>query len=58
MAREAGGFSRKQLARLVRVDEGTLWRWEKGMRVPKGRLAVVAKAILGMVEFGVASERR
>ena len=26
VAREAQGFSRKQLARLVRVDEGTLWR--------------------------------
>jgi len=50
-AREVQGLSRKQLARLVRVDEGTLWRWEQGMRAPKGRLAVVADAILGVVEI-------
>jgi transcriptional regulator with XRE-family HTH domain len=57
VAREAQGFSRKQLARLVRVDEGTLWRWEHGMRAPKGRLAVVADAILGVVEIDAALNR-
>jgi hypothetical protein len=35
-----------------------LWRWEQGMRAPKGKLAVVADAILGIVEFPVSSERR
>lgn len=57
VAREAQGFSRKQLARLVLVDEGTLWRWEQGMRTPKGRLAVVAEAIFGIVEIAAALDR-
>ena len=57
VAREAQGLSRKQLARLVRVDEGTLWRWEQGMRAPKGRLTVVADAILGVVEIDAALNR-
>jgi transcriptional regulator with XRE-family HTH domain len=58
VAREARGLSRRRLATLVRVDESTLWRWEQGMRTPKGRLGVVAEAILGVVEFRAASERR
>jgi transcriptional regulator with XRE-family HTH domain len=57
VAREARGLSRKRLARLVRVDEGTLWRWEQGIRAPKGRLAVVVDAILGVVELDVALNR-
>ena len=57
IAREAQGLSRKQLARLVRIDEGTVWRWEQGMRTPKGRLAVVADAILGVVEVATALDR-
>jgi transcriptional regulator with XRE-family HTH domain len=56
-AREAQGLSRKLLAKLVCVDEGTLWRWEQGMRTPKGRLVVVADAILGMVEVAAALDR-
>lgn len=57
VAREAQGLSRKRLARLVRVDEGTLWRWETGMRTPKGRLAVVADAIFGVVDIAAARNR-
>jgi transcriptional regulator with XRE-family HTH domain len=57
VAREAQGLSRKRLAQLVRVDEGTLWRWEQGMRTPKGKLAVAADAILGAVQIAAALDR-
>ena len=57
VAREAQGLSRKRLAKLVCVDEGTLWRWEQGMRNPKGRFVVVAKAILNVVEFAATLDR-
>lgn len=30
-------LSRKKLARILGVDEGTLWRWETGQRQPYAR---------------------
>ncbi len=32
--REAKGFSRSDLAKRVNVGINTIWRWEKGQRVP------------------------
>jgi transcriptional regulator with XRE-family HTH domain len=57
VAREAQGLSRKRLAATVQVDEVTLWKWEQGIRTPKGRLAVVADAILGAVAIAAARDR-
>jgi transcriptional regulator with XRE-family HTH domain len=57
VAREARGLSRKQLAELVGIDEGTLWKWERGLRVPRGPFVVVREAILGLVQFDVAKAR-
>jgi transcriptional regulator with XRE-family HTH domain len=33
-ARSTLGYSRKRFARLIQVDESTLWRWERGVRNP------------------------
>lgn len=33
--RRVHGISREKLAGMLRVDEGTLWRWETGQRQPK-----------------------
>ena len=37
--RKIHGLSRKRLARILGVDEGTLWRWETGQRRPQGEYA-------------------
>ena len=40
--REQRGWSRKRFATKLKVDEGTLWRWESGRRSPRaGHLAKV-----------------
>ncbi len=57
VAREAQGLSLRQCAEMVQVDEGTLWKWEKGLRRPNDRLVVVAKVILGLADFGAALDR-
>jgi transcriptional regulator with XRE-family HTH domain len=33
--RRVRGLSRKRFAAVLRVDEGTLWRWETGERYPQ-----------------------
>lgn len=38
MARRANGYSRKRLARRLRVDESTIWRWETNRKRPTARL--------------------
>jgi hypothetical protein len=35
-ARTAAGVSQKEAARQIGVDQGTLARWERGERAPKG----------------------
>jgi len=37
--REVRGMSQRELASRLGVDQGTLGRWERGIRVPKGRFA-------------------
>ena len=38
--RRAKGISRKRLAEKLRVDEGTLWKWEIGKRKPNTKLHI------------------
>ena len=40
--RRANGVSRKELARRLGVDEGTLWRWEVDQRKPENEWHVDA----------------
>jgi transcriptional regulator with XRE-family HTH domain len=50
--RKIRGLSRKRLARILGVDEGTLWRWERGERRPQGENARRVRALLaGSPEF-------
>jgi DNA-binding transcriptional regulator YiaG len=44
--RKIRGLSRKKLARILGVDEGTLWRWETGRRRPQGEYARRVRALL------------
>ncbi|MEO6324034.1 MAG: helix-turn-helix transcriptional regulator [Thermoanaerobaculia bacterium] len=37
-ARTAKGLSHRDLARLIEVDESTVWKWEDGRHRPMGRL--------------------
>lgn len=37
--RQVRGMSQRELAGRMGVDQGTLGRWERGIRVPKGRFA-------------------
>jgi DNA-binding transcriptional regulator YiaG len=46
MARRANGFSRKRLAKLLKVDESTVFRWEAGRKYPAPHLAAGLRAIL------------
>ncbi len=43
--RKIHGLSRKKLARILGVDEGTLWRWETGQRTPQGDYARRVRAL-------------
>lgn len=43
--RRGRGLSQTALARLLGVDPGTLSRWERGRRVPSGRLARLAPQV-------------
>jgi transcriptional regulator with XRE-family HTH domain len=44
--RKIRGLSRKKLARILGVDEGTLLRWETGQRRPQGEYARRVRALL------------
>ena len=44
--REHKGWSRKRLAAKLKVDEGTLWRWESVRSCPSRRLSARVKALL------------
>jgi transcriptional regulator with XRE-family HTH domain len=44
--RRIRGLSRKSLARMLGVDEGTLWRWETGRRRPQGEHARRVRELL------------
>jgi transcriptional regulator with XRE-family HTH domain len=44
--RKIRGLSRKKLARILGVDEGTLRRWETGQRRPHGEYARRVRALL------------
>ena len=46
MARRANGFSRKRLAKVLKVDESTVFRWEAGRKHPAPHLVAGLKAIL------------
>jgi transcriptional regulator with XRE-family HTH domain len=43
--RRIRGLSRKKLARILGVDEATLWRWETGQRTPQGEYAQRVRAL-------------
>ena len=50
--RRIRGLSRKRLAQILDVDEGTLWRWETGQRKPRGEHARRVRALFaGSPEF-------
>jgi transcriptional regulator with XRE-family HTH domain len=44
--RKAFGITQKEFARQIGVDPGTLARWERGERKPKGRFIQIVKALL------------
>ncbi len=44
--RKTRGLSRKKLARILGVDEGTLWLWENGQRQPHGEYARRVRVLL------------
>jgi transcriptional regulator with XRE-family HTH domain len=44
--RKIRGLSRKKLARILGVDEGTLWRWETGQCRPQGGYARRVRELL------------
>jgi transcriptional regulator with XRE-family HTH domain len=44
--RKIHGLSRKKLAHILDVDEGTVWRWETGQRQPQGEYARRVQALL------------
>jgi transcriptional regulator with XRE-family HTH domain len=44
--RKTRGLSRKKLARMLGVDECTLWRWERGDRRPQGDHARRVRVLL------------
>jgi DNA-binding transcriptional regulator YiaG len=49
--RKIHGLSRKKLARILGVDEGTLWRWETEQRRP-------AKKYVDRIEALLATDSR
>ena len=40
------GLTRKKLAQHLGVDEGTLWKWESGRRMPMGKYMEIAERFL------------
>jgi len=44
--REAADLSISEIARACGVDQSTVWRWERGIRKPHGRLALAYGEIL------------
>jgi DNA-binding transcriptional regulator YiaG len=40
------GLSRRELAKRLGVDPGTLWKWEAGIREPKGKYLKIVKSWL------------
>ena len=54
--RTAVGLSQKQAAKRIGVDAGTLARWERGEREPKGELATRALLFLDMTEGARSTE--
>jgi transcriptional regulator with XRE-family HTH domain len=44
--RQRRGLSRKGLARQLGVDEGTLARWERGIRAPKGKFLEILDTVV------------
>lgn len=47
-AREKKGLSQAELARLVGVQSGAVWRWEFGLRNPRMELVPKIAAALGV----------
>jgi len=45
--RRERGVSQAAFARLLDIDPATLSRWERGRRIPTGRYAHLAQALLG-----------
>jgi len=41
-----GGLSCAEVARPLGVDQATVWRWEEGLRKPRGELALRYAALL------------
>ena len=44
--RRTQGLPREQLAKHLGIDPGTLWRWEAGIREPKGKFLKIVKVWL------------
>ncbi|MGW0169526.1 helix-turn-helix domain-containing protein [Streptomyces sp. NPDC003343] len=44
--REAADLSISEIAHACGVDQSTVWRWERGVRKPRGRLALAYGELL------------
>jgi DNA-binding transcriptional regulator YiaG len=44
--REAAGLSASEVARVLNVSPGTVCRWERGLRVPRGEAATAWVGLL------------
>jgi len=48
--RETALLSRAEIAAVVGVDESTVWRWEQGQQVPRGKRAVKWAQVLERID--------
>lgn len=49
-ARTSKGISHRELARLLMVDESTIWKWEAGRHRPTGRLLARLREVMPEVD--------
>ena len=54
--REAAGVSRGEVARDADCAEPTIWRWERGLRTPKGDAALRYAKVMRRLERLVKSQ--
>ena len=52
------GLSQKEAAARIGVDQGTLARWERGERIPKGHMLKLADRFLGYSGKGTSTLRK
>ncbi|WP_432135176.1 helix-turn-helix domain-containing protein [Streptomyces sp. bgisy154] len=56
--REAADLSISEIARACGVDQSTVWRWERGLRKPRGTAALLYGQLIDELRARAAQSRR